>query len=239
MGILLIGGLTLLGPDQMNPPMPPINTEVGVRALLGLLSLTAAIPVAMGSQLLTSELSDSTYAITLLTEPRRWRIIAAKLVTALLIGLVYGLLLAGGSVLGIAMGSSIIQATPGLPFPEIVSLAIRIGVSMALYTVLGVGIGALLQRPQLCLVVIIGWFYFGESLISGIPGVQLFYPWIPGGAASAIIGQSFVADAISTSTGGTGVQLLPPVAGALVLVCYAIIAATLALFTSAYRDVRV
>mgnify|MGYP006873248674 CR=1 FL=1 len=238
-GFLLMSGLILLGPEHMNPPMPPVDTEVGVRGLLGLLSLTAAIPVAMGSQLITSELADGTYAITLLTEPRRWRVIGAKLAVALVIGSLYGMLLAAGTIAGICLGSTLAHLTPGLPVIEIVWLSLRLGASMALYTVLGVGIGALLQRPQICLVVIIGWFYFGESLLSGVPGIQILYPWTPGGAASAISGQSFVADAISRTTGGITVELLSPVLGALVLLMYALAASVVALATSARRDVRV
>ena len=50
-GLFLTGGLIVMGPDNMNPPMPGPDTVEGVRGLLGILVLSAPIPLLLGTQL--------------------------------------------------------------------------------------------------------------------------------------------------------------------------------------------
>ncbi|GAA1397469.1 ABC transporter permease [Luteococcus peritonei] len=237
-GLFLTGGLILMGPDHMNPPMPGPDTADGIRGLLGVLVLSAPIPVLLGSRLMTNETEHRTVVPTLLAQPNRQVVVTAKLLAALVVGLLYGAVLAVGALVGLYGGCAAAGITPALGVATVAPEVARIGLSMALYTLIGVGIGALLPRAQLCLAVAIGWFYLAESMLSALPALRSIYPFLPGGAASAITGQSFVLDAIQASTPGAPLQLLPAWLGALVLLGYAVLASLLALATTLRRDIR-
>ena len=91
----LIGAMTLVGPENFDPPMPGLDTEAGIRSVLGILGFTAFVPAAIGTVAVTSEYRHHTVAVTFLFAPRRWQVLAAKLVTYGVAGLAYGIVLAG------------------------------------------------------------------------------------------------------------------------------------------------
>lgn len=76
----------------------------------------------------------------------------------------------------------------------------------------------------------------GEPLMM-IPGVDALYPVLPGGATAALTDFTYLADAMAQEVGGTAVQLLPPVAGALLLSVYALAAALIAVVLPMRRDI--
>lgn len=236
--LLLTAGLILLGPEHTNPPMPGPDVPDGIQGMLGLLVLTAPIPVLMGSRTMTAEYAHRSMVTTVLFQPRRHVIVAAKLTVMFCAGLLYGLVVAAGATIGLVAGAATTGVVLALPVLTIITLTLRIGLVMAFYTLIGVGIGALIPRPQIALGVIIGWFYFAESLLSAIPGIQRVYPFLPGGAASAITGQNFVLDAIAATTGGAGVHLLPSIGGMALLVGYAALAAGISLLTTLRGDLN-
>lgn len=235
--LFLTGGLIVLGPERMNPPMPGADTPEGVEGLLGLLVLTAPIPVVLGARSMTGEYSHRTVVPTLLAQPRRSSVVLAKLVAMAAVGLLYGAVVGGAALVGLVAGSAVAGIELGQSTEEILSTVVRIGLVMALYTVVGVGIGALVPSVQASLVLIVGWFYLGESLLTAVPGLQTLYPWLPGGAAGALTGRSFVLDAIQRTSGGEAVTLLPPWLGATVLAGYGLVAALLALVITLRRDI--
>lgn len=234
--IALTAGLSALGPEHMNPPMPGLETAEGVRGALGLLVLAAPVPFILGTRSMTREFEHRTIIPTLLAEPRRGRLIAAKLLVMFAAGLAYGAL-ALGAFAGVEAAAAATGLPPGLPHGEVARLAIGVGAGSALYTVLGAAVGALLQRSLWCLAVAVGWFYLGESLIPALPGGAALYPWMPGGAASALTGHSFIADGLSRTLGSGEVQLLPAWAGVLVLLAYAGTAVAVAFATTLRRDI--
>lgn len=234
----LTAGLILLGPENMNPPMPGIDSESGLRGLLSVLLLTAPVPAITGARLMTAEHSHGTLVPTFLAEPRRWPVLVAKLAVAVLLGAAYGAATAVGTLGGVALGSSIAQVEPALGEGTLVVLACRIGAAMVMYTILGVGIGALLRSPMLAMAAIFVWFYFAESLFSGVPGAARIYPFLPGGAASALVGHSLVLEAIAQTVGGSPPQLLSIARALLVLLGYTGALAALAVALPMRRDVR-
>ncbi|GAB3490542.1 hypothetical protein [Amycolatopsis cihanbeyliensis] len=116
-------------------------------------------------------------------------------------------------------------------------LLARIAAALAVYTVLGVALGALLRNQVAALLIVGGYFYAGETALLLIPGVNAAYPFMPGGAASALTGFSYLADATASQTGTAATSLLPAPLGALVLLGYALLAATLAIAAPLRRDI--
>jgi hypothetical protein len=233
----LLGAMALAGPENFDPPLPGLDTEAGVRSILGLLGYTAFVPAAAGTVAVTAEYRHRTAAVTFLFAPRRWQVLAAKLVTYAVLGLAYGVVLAGTAAAALFTVAAVRGETLGLPASTVLAFLARIAVAMVVYLLIGVGMGALIRNQVAALCVVIGYLYLGETLLMMIPGVNALYPVLPGGATAALTNFTYLADAVSDEVGSTAVQLLPPVAGALVLTAYALTASAVAVVLPMRRDV--
>jgi ABC-type transport system involved in multi-copper enzyme maturation permease subunit len=229
--------LALIGPENFQPPLPGLNTPEGTRALLGILTVMVFIPAAIGTTAITSEYRHKTITFSFLFAPRRWKLLTAKLTTYTLVGICYGLVLAVTAGIGLYAGTSINGATVGLPTATVLDLLLRLAAAMAVYMVLGVGIGALIPHQVAALVVVIGYLYVVEIVLLAIPGVNAIYPYLPGGATAALTNFTYLGDAVAQQSGSGGSQLLSTSAGALLLAAYTLIAAALAIAVPLRRDV--
>ncbi|WP_232521077.1 ABC transporter permease [Micromonospora phaseoli] len=233
----MIGAMALVGPENFDPPLPGLDTETGVRSLLGILGYTAFVPAAAGTVAVTAEYRHRTAAVTFLFAPRRWQVLAAKLATYAVLGLAYGLVLASTAAAALLTVAAARGVTLGLPAHTVLALLGRISVAMVVYLLIGVGMGALIRNQVAALCVVIGYLYMGETLLMMIPGVNMLYPVLPGGATAALTDFTYVADAMSEQLGSATIQLLPPAAGALVLGMYALTAAAIGLVLPMRRDI--
>ncbi|MET7332233.1 ABC transporter permease [Nonomuraea sp. NPDC005650] len=233
----LVGLLALVGPENFTPPLPGLNTAQGTHVLLGLLGFTVFAPALLGTVAVSSEYRHRTITTTTLFAPRRWTWLAAKLAVYTGAGLAYGALaatVAGGALSGVAMLKGI---TLGLPAGTVAALLARIALTMAVYTLLGVAVGALLRNQVTALVAVGAYFYLIETVLMLIPGVKVLYPYLPGGATAALTGFTYLADAVAGQTGTSAARLLSAPAGGAVLVCYALIAAAVAVAAPLRRDI--
>lgn len=238
--VLSGGGITALGaavgPENFEPPLPGLSTPEGVRLVLSMIGLTALIPALFGATAVTSEYRHSTITYTFLFEPRRHRILSAKLLAYTVIGVAYGLLTSGSAAAAL-YGIAAVKGQPvGLPGTEAAAMLAGLAASMAVHTVLGVGVGALLRNQTATLLILGGYLYMVESFLAIIPGVQAIYPFLPGGATAALTESSLMGQASLEAT-GSAATLLPPVLGAVVLAGYALAAATAAVVLPMRRDV--
>ncbi|MEU8249764.1 ABC transporter permease [Nonomuraea sp. NPDC048916] len=233
----LVGLLALVGPENFTPPLPGLDTTQGAHVLLGLLGFTVFAPALLGTIAVSSEYRHRTITTTTLFAPRRWTWLAAKLAVYTGAGLAYGALaatVAGGALFGAAALKGI---TLGLPAATVAALLARIALTMAVYTLLGVAVGALLRNQVTALVVVGAYFYMIETVLMLIPGIKVLYPYLPGGATAALTGFTYLADAIASQTGTSAAQLLSAPAGGAVLVCYALIAVAIAVAAPLRRDI--
>ncbi|OKI85871.1 ABC transporter permease subunit [Micromonospora sp. CB01531] len=233
----MMGAMALVGPENFTPPMPGMDTETGLRSILGILGYTAFVPAAAGTLAVTSEYRHRTAAVTFLFAPRRWQVVAAKLATYAVAGLAYGLILAGTAAAALFAVAAASGTSLGLPPGTVLALLARIGLAMVVYLLIGVGVGALLRNQVVALCVVIGYLYMGETLLMMIPGVNALYPVLPGGATASLTDFTYLADAMSQELGSTAVQLLPPAAGALLLTAYALAASLIAVIIPMRRDI--
>ncbi|MCZ7436009.1 ABC transporter permease subunit [Micromonospora sp. WMMC241] len=233
----MLGAMALVGPENFDPPLPGLDTEAGLRAVLGILGYTAFVPAAAGTLAVTSEYRHGTAAVTFLFAPRRGRVLAAKLAAYAVVGLAYGLVLAGTAAVALFAVAAARDVPLGLPTTTVLALLAWIGVAMAAYLLIGVGVGALVRHQVAALGVVVGYLYLGEPMLMMIPGVNLLYPVLPGGATAALTDFTYLTDAMSDQLGTATVPLLPPAAGALVLAAYAVTASALAVLLALRRDV--
>jgi ABC-2 type transport system permease protein len=192
-----------------------LGTSIGVlfAALLGALSITG-------------EFRTGTIRPTLLVSPRRTRVIAAKTLVSMLIGLSVGLiaaaLTAGAEAVGLALRGIHIDLGGG----DYTQLLAGVAVAAALFAAIGVGVGAVVRNQVAAVVGLCVWLLFLEPLLLGdVPGVAKYAPEASAGAIAGAI-QSQIAD-----------TLVAPALGGLLLVVYAVLAGVFGSLALTRRDV--
>ncbi|MGH8876877.1 MAG: ABC transporter permease [Stackebrandtia sp.] len=238
--VLSGGGITALGvfvgPENFDPPMPGLATETGVRLVLSMIGLTALVPALFGATAVTSEYRHETITYTFLFEPKRHRVLAAKLLAYATAGAGYGVITAVSAAIALYGGSAVTGQTLGASPAQVAAVLTGLAAAMTVYTVLGVGVGALLRNQTATLLILGGYLYLVENALAVLPGFQLVYPFLPGGATAALTESSLLGQAAVEVTGQVTV-VLTPLAGALVLTGYAVVAAAAAVAVPMRRDV--
>jgi hypothetical protein len=240
LAIIFGGGITallsLVGPENANPPMPAVDTAEGVGIVVGLNAVMLFVPALIGCVAITSEYRHRTIGTTFLAAPRRTRVLGAKLVVYGILGLGYGLASSLAASLALYAGAALRGAQIGAPLQEVATLLGQLTVTAAIYTLIGVAIGALARHQLISIGIVLGYFYFLEYLLMIVPGINTVYPYLPGGATASLTRFTFLADTIATETAITAPALLSPAVAALVLLGYAAAAATVAVIAPLQRD---
>jgi hypothetical protein len=183
------------------------------------------VVLVLGILVLTQEFRFGTATPSFLVTPRRWRVLAAKLVAASLAGLAFAVV-----SLVFALAVSWLTITirgDALVFDRtVVEVMLGVGLVLALYGPIGVAVGALVRNQIAAVVAALAWTFVVEQLVVALwPEVGR---WMPGGAASAVLQLGEVA----TTRG----DLLPVWGGALLLVAYAVVLSVVAATVTLRRD---
>lgn len=216
-----------LPPDTIAPVVYSTVTAVGY-----------VFPLILGTLAITSEVRYQTLTPTFLAQPRRGRVLAAKLAVLAVAGAVFGVV---GLVVSLGLGAPILAATgteTALGDSDTWALAGRIVLAMALWAVIGVGVGSLIQNQVAAIVVVLAFtqfvepvLRFGTSIWDWTAAVGRF---LPGSASDALVGSSVFT---SFGMGGGGVEPLEWWQGGLVLLAIAVVVATIGYLTAWRRDV--
>jgi hypothetical protein len=205
----------------------PLSTSQGQQTLFGV-AAGAAKPLAavLGAIGLTGEFRHRTVTATFLATPHRGRVVAAKLVTYGLVGAGYGLactaLVAAIAVPWLsAKGIQVALAGNGLPTTMAGGVAV-----VAVYGLIGVGLGALLREQVAAVVGLLIYLYVVESIVTRIPALADWTMYLPGPAGSAVTGIAL-----------TNQDFLVPWQGGLVLTGYGIVLAVAGTYFAMRRDV--
>jgi hypothetical protein len=195
--LLLAGrpGQPALGPDALRllvlVPAQPLTLAALVLGVLGM----------------AGELRHGTATSTFLVTPKRGRVVAGKLAATAVTGLAMA---AASSAAVLAVGLPWLRAKGidvAIADAGVAARVAGLAVAVALYAVLGTGLGALLRNQVAAVVVGLLWWSQGvERVLTGIlhqPGLER---WLPMGAASALT--------------APGDGTLPMWAGALVFAAY-------------------
>lgn len=237
-GVVLTGLLALIGPENATPPMPGLDTVEGVEIVLGLPSVLLFVPALIGTIAVTSEYRHRTIGATFLGEPRRGRVLGAKLAVYAIIGVMYGVISSAASGVALFAGAAARGVAIAVPTGQILTVLLQLVLASAVYMVLGVSIGALARNQLLAVGIVLGYFYLLEFVLMMIPGVNGVYHLLPGGATASLTGFSFLVDALAEQTSLGAANLATPMAGAGILLAYAGIAGLLAVLIPLRRDLR-
>jgi ABC-2 type transport system permease protein len=212
-------------------PTPGLDSAATIRSIYAAAAFTGAYIFALviGVTGMTAEHRYETATPTFLATPRRERVVLGKAGAHLLVGLVYGFvalvtcLVVGGSVV-LVRGHALSLGVPGLW--RAVVLAV---VAVALWTLIGLGIGTLIRNQVAAILVAVAFAFLVEPLVTialDAAGLDSVGRFLPGSASSAM-----------TSPASTTLHLLPWWGGALVLLAYAVAFAAVGVAFTVRRDV--
>lgn len=197
-------------------------------------SLGYVFPLVVGALMMTGEFRHQTITPTLLAEPRRGRILIAKLIVAAAVGAAYGVAGTLGGVLGAVPVLALQDVPLQLGEAEVLGNLAMSVLALAIWAVLGVGVGTVLSNQVAAVVAILAFTQFVEPILRfGLGAVDALSGagrLLPGAAAEAIVGASFY------SASGL-VDLLSRPAGAAVLLTYALVLAAIGRWTTLRRDI--
>lgn len=199
------------------------------------MSVAVYLAIVFGAVMITGEHRHKTITPTFLAEPRRGRMVAAKLLVALGGGLVVGLV-AGLVALGVGLVLVWVGVAPlGAVLTEYRHVWPGVAAACVLYGAYGVGLGALLKNQVVTIVVALVAIAIVEPIIGLVAPTAA--RWLPGSAAQAL--ESLAANARSHAAfgGGGGVHLVVWWVGALLLVGYGVVLAALGSLTTLRADV--
>ena len=171
--------------------------------LMEISGLVQIFALILGILSVSTEFRHGTVTPSLLAVPNRTRLVLAKLVTALVAGALLGLV---ASALCAAIVLPLLSArdvATGTDAGEIVKLIAGNTAASALYTAIGVGLGALIRNQVGAIIGALGWIFLVEPLLTLIPGFEDFIArWFPTGAANALAGTASNSDALDQIPAG-------------------------------------
>lgn len=156
------------------------------------------IPLLFGALVVTGEIRHRTLGMTFTLEPKRSIVLFSKSIVLFLIGLVLGL---AGLIGAVGAGASVLAATDGdamLGSPETWLLIARVLIVMAVWAIIGFGVGILVRNQAFAIVITLVLTLIVEPLLR--VGAQ-FWDWsaqvakyLPGAATEAFVGSNSLND---------------------------------------------
>ncbi|HEY6031365.1 MAG TPA: ABC transporter permease subunit [Gaiellaceae bacterium] len=168
----------------------------------------ALFAALIGVMAITSEFRHGTIRPTFVVTPHRSRVLAAKVIASVLMGLLFGIAAIG---ISFGLGYAILSGR-GIPFElatgDVLWLVLGTPVLTAAWAALGVGFGALVRNQVLAVIGLVVWALVVDNLLRGL--VPAVGGYTPSGASAAIIADP--ADYVLSARAG-GLLLLAYVAG--------------------------
>lgn len=204
-----------------------LSTGAGLRSLFTAASLAGPLMAVLGAIGITSEYRHQTVTPTFLATPRRGRVVTAKLIGLGLVGLTFALVCIGVEI-GIALPwLAAKDVAVALGVDDIPSVLGGVLVSVTIYTLIGVGVGALVRNQIGTVVGLLVYFFIVQQVLVSVSALQSVTRFLPRAASAAL----------HHSTPSHGFDTLDPWQGGLALVGYGIVLAILGTFLSVRRDV--
>ena len=203
-----------------------LGADAQVAAIIDQVGGVAIIALVVGLLSVTTEFRHQTIGRTFQLVPSRTRVVAVKM----LVGAAYGVVF---FVLGVVplLGVMLVSGRD-LEFGELTQAALWQGpVGLALMTVFGVALGALLRSQVVAVALALVHYFIVESLfVQFLPEVGR---WLPFQALNAL----FTSEETTAMAGDMASDALDPLVGLGVFLAYAVVAAAAAVVLMRTRDV--
>jgi ABC-type transport system involved in multi-copper enzyme maturation permease subunit len=207
-------------------PQPPLSTPEGQRNLFSVVGGSGVFVLILGIIGITGEFRHQTVTPTFLATPQRGRVVVAKLVTYALAGIGYGIVVVAFAIALALPWLAVKDIDLSLPDNGIPGVLVGTVVGLAVYSMLGVGVGALVRNQIAAVVGSLVYLFVVEAFAAALPTIRDYYKYLPGGANSALTGAS-----------QPGTTLLEPWQGGLLLVAYGLVFAIAGTWLAVRRDV--
>jgi len=218
--VLLVLLFSLLG--GLLEQAPSLAREDNQRNLFATGQIALFFAALVGVMLVTTEFRHGTIRPTLLYEPRRKLLVAAKLTAGGLMGLAFGV---AAQALAVIVGLAVLAGRGidlAVPHRTLASVGLGTVAATALWAMLGVAVGALVRHQVGAIVGLLAYLFIAENIVFGlVPSVGRY---LPGIASQALAGE-------------TADHLLSVAAGGLLLVGYALALGLAGAVLTARRDV--
>ncbi|MGE5225686.1 MAG: ABC transporter permease [Planctomycetaceae bacterium] len=224
--IAALGAIALLAvagsPDAARSGWTGVHSVADVKTMIDSGAIAATLALILGATIATTEFRYGTAGITYLATPRRSRVLTAKMIAAVPIGALFGLV--GGAMPLVVL--LIWYGATGRSVPLDGSVAVeiaQIGLQATFAAVMGVAVGAVLRSQVAAIIGLLVWVLVVESLVQGL--LPAWIKWFPfGGVANAFSSQ-------------TSADLLARPAAAAMMVAYVAVGWVAAAWFEARRDV--
>ncbi|GAA1535416.1 ABC transporter permease [Actinomadura kijaniata] len=229
--LLGLGFYIALAGAEMNgeSALPPVTDPATVRGMYASASAGTLFMMILGIIGITGEYRFQTITQAFLVTPRRYRLLAAKLLSYFLFGLAFGVATVLFTVAVAWPALAIKGGSTSLLDHDIPMILGGTVLAMGLYALVGLGLGALVRNQVAAIIIAVGWVQLVEAIVTvALPEVG---QWLPAGAVRAI----------TRTTGGFGgmgeLDTLPAWGGMLLLLAYGLAFAAIAAFTTTRRDI--
>lgn len=237
----LFGALStgMLGPGA-SAGAPPVDAGALPQTIYSIASSIGYVfPLLIGTLMVTSEFRHQTLTPTFLATPRRDIALGGKLLAGIVIGAICGLI----ALVAVVVPAAIIFASFGIDAQlgsgDTWAFLGRALLALILWTMIGVGFGALVRNQVAAILIVIAFTQVVEPILrivgSFVDWINSATKFLPGAASDALAGRSFYSSLGGISPADSGA--LDWWQGGLVLLGFAILFAVLSQFFSWRRDV--
>ncbi|MDP9117623.1 MAG: ABC transporter permease [Actinomycetota bacterium] len=192
---------------------------------------TAYLPVfVLGVLGVTTEFRHQTITPTVLGTPSRWALTGAKMLAYAIVGAAYSLICILVQVLIALPWLSAKGIHVSVTGDHIPRALVGVFIVVALFGIVGIGVGALVRNQIAAVSIGLVFLLVLQGIIAIIPVIKYAYPYLPGGAAAAIV----------HTTGSeqfNNIHLLPAFAGGAVLLAWAVVTAVLGASITMNQDI--
>jgi ABC-type transport system involved in multi-copper enzyme maturation permease subunit len=222
-----IAGGSSGGPPGVPPP-DPFAQVANQRSLATAAAAGGVFALVFGIVVMTTEFRHLTSRPTFLIQPRRERVVAAKLLVAAAVGAAYGI--ASVAVVVAIMGPwlSAKGVTIGWLSGGVLATLAETVLAMALYALLGVGVGVLVRNQLAAVIGALVVLFIVENVVLAIPDLQGAWRFLPVPAADQLVG---------TRIPDIGGPALTPLEGGLVFFGWGLLLAICGWLTTLRRDI--
>lgn len=235
-GIGLVFGATsegLLGASAGAEQMPTSGLATTIYSMAT--SIGYVFPFLLGALATTGEFRHQTLTPTFLATPKRGTLLVAKAIALFLVGAGFGVVAIACTV---GAGSAALAGfgiDTALDSSDTWAMIARSVLAMAIWAILGVGLGSVIPNQVAAIVIVLAFTQFVEPILRSIGALADWIgdvtKWLPGAASDALVGSSFY------SIMGTGDTQLDWWAGGAVLLGVALVVTVLGWLVTWRRDV--